>query len=368
MTTTEETTAGTTNPGLSPSEGRPDSGAAAAFVGELYAAHGRTVLGLCRLLLRDPVEAEDATQQTYVSAQRALVGGAVPREPAAWLAAIARNECRARIRARMREPLALPEIPSDVPDPLASAIRTADLDELWTALSALPRRQRKAFLLRELGGLSYEELGVALGVTRPAVESLLFRARQQLRVALMALNAALVPVSLREQLTRFLPLGSPTGGAPFAAKVAVVTAGLGLGAAGAVELPKHHRHHVRSQQPAVAPVSFQPAARTPALAVARSEGQQQNGHGGSSAKGRGRDEAEPETEHRGRDAPEPADPEHEADPEAQLLEQEHSVPPPAAEEESHQADDGHGGSGDSGSGGRGDSGSDSGLSSGSGDD
>src|SRR5213078_170592 len=111
-----------------PSEGRPDSGAAAAFVGELYAAHGRTVLGLCRLLLRDPVEAEDATQQTYVSAQRALVGGAVPREP-----------------------LALPEIPSDVPDPLASAIRTADLDELWTALSALPRRQRKAFLLRELG-------------------------------------------------------------------------------------------------------------------------------------------------------------------------------------------------------------------------
>ena len=252
-TVTEGTTAETTNPRLALREGRPDHGAAAAFVGELYAQHGATVLGLCRLLLRDAVEAEDATQQVFVSAQRALLGGAVAREPAAWLVAIARNECRSRIRARMREPLALPGLPADIPDPLASAIHNADLDALWTALSELPRRQRNVFLLRELGGLSYGELGTALGVTRPAVESLLFRARQHLRNVLAAANAAFVPVALREQLVRLLPLGTPGGGASFGAKVAAVTVGVGLGAAGAVELPEHHSRH-STRTPSVAPV------------------------------------------------------------------------------------------------------------------
>ena len=101
--------------------------AAGTYVGELFAEHGRMVLGLCRLLLRDPVEAEDAAQQVFVSAHHALLRGSVPRDSAAWMAAIARNECRSRIRACMGEPLELPELASDLPDPLASAIRAADL-------------------------------------------------------------------------------------------------------------------------------------------------------------------------------------------------------------------------------------------------
>jgi DNA-directed RNA polymerase specialized sigma24 family protein len=65
------------------------------------------VLGLCRVLLRDSYEAEDAAQQTFVNAYRALVAGTTVRDDAAWLATIARNECRARIVRRMREPLTL---------------------------------------------------------------------------------------------------------------------------------------------------------------------------------------------------------------------------------------------------------------------
>ena len=59
------------------------------------------VLGLCRLLLRNPVEAEDAAQQVFLSAHQAILRGSAPRDEAAWVVAIARNECRARIRARM---------------------------------------------------------------------------------------------------------------------------------------------------------------------------------------------------------------------------------------------------------------------------
>ncbi|HJX46566.1 MAG TPA: sigma-70 family RNA polymerase sigma factor, partial [Gaiellaceae bacterium] len=84
-------------------DGRPDHGAAAARTEELYRDHGRLVGGLCRALLRDRAEAEDATQQVFLAAHRSLLNGTSPREPAAWLATIARNECWARGRARMRE-------------------------------------------------------------------------------------------------------------------------------------------------------------------------------------------------------------------------------------------------------------------------
>jgi RNA polymerase sigma factor (sigma-70 family) len=157
----------------------------------MFAEHGPMVLGLSRLLLRDPVEAEDAAQQVFLSAHQAVLRGSLPRDPPPWLAAITRNECRARVRARMREPLALPELPSDLPDPLAAAIRAADLQAVWAALAALPRRQRRALVLRELGGLTYYELGCALGVSHSAVESLLFRARQQVRALAAGANARL---------------------------------------------------------------------------------------------------------------------------------------------------------------------------------
>jgi RNA polymerase sigma factor (sigma-70 family) len=214
------------------------------------------ILGLCRFLLRDATEAEDATQQVFLSAQRAVLAGVMPRDPAAWLATIARNECRARIRVRMREPLALPDVPADLADPLATAIRTADLELLWSALAELPRRQRNAFLLRELGGLSYAELGAALGVTRPAVESLLFRARRQLRDAITILGTAVAP------FVRFV--SGFGGGTP--AKVAAVAVGAGIGAVGVVELPAHHagRAHRAPPQIQVVAQSHKAVAVAPA--------------------------------------------------------------------------------------------------------
>jgi Sigma-70, region 4 len=145
----------------------------------------------------------------------------VPREPAAWLATIARNECRVRVRTRMREPLPAEEIEtaSAASDPLNEAIRRADLAALWTAIQALPPQQRDALVLRELGGLSYDELAAALTVSGAAVESLLFRARRRLRRTLRAAAASLTGLSWLESLAG--------GSAPVAVKVAV----LGVGAA-----------------------------------------------------------------------------------------------------------------------------------------
>jgi len=166
------------------------------------------VLGLCRVLLRHSQEAEDAVQQTFLSAYRSLLNGVEPRHPAAWLATIARNECWSRVEQRMREPLgdAQAEPESTLPDPVAAAAAKADLSEVWRAIGDLPRRQRQALLLREFSGLSYGELADALAISEPAVESLLFRARRDLRLRLKPAYrsvASLAPLSeIRDALAR----------------------------------------------------------------------------------------------------------------------------------------------------------------------
>lgn len=232
--------------------------------------------GLCRLLLRDPAEAEDATQQAFLSAYRALLRGTEPDDPAAWVATIARNDCRARIRRRMRTPLVSADFA--VPEAVDQAIDRLDMDALWTAIADLPRRQRKAFLLREVGGLSYDELALVLGVTGPAVESLLVRARSRLRSALASL------ASVAPTLDRLTSWQEPS-------KVAAAGVGISLVAGGSVvALPRgeggparrdaqpirvvHHAHQAPREidrrpvaEPHVAPVrtaAVAPvAARTP---------------------------------------------------------------------------------------------------------
>ena len=270
---------------------------------ELYEQYGRTVGGLCRALLRDRAEAEDATQQVFLSAHRALLSGSDPREPAAWLATIARNECWARISARMREPLPTKdvEVESALPDPLAEAIRRADLAALWRAIRELPSQQREALLLREFGGLSYDELAVALAVSTPAVESLLFRARRGVRTRLRTAYAALSGVSWIDALLRLV------SGSGAAAPIAVKAVALGVGTAaitsGAVVAPNvmrsHHIvrapavHHVVAVVPSPPPVTVsKPPARdsasgeqgdsqSQATTVAQSEGDSsQSGTGG----------------------------------------------------------------------------------------
>src|SRR3954452_12704272 len=223
------------------SHGGRSEGAAAALSERLYARHQSLVLGLCRGLLRDPVEAEDAAQQTFLSAHRALLNGAEPREPAAWLATIARNECWARTSARMREPLpsdAMHEV-ATTSDPVQEAIRRADLHALWLAIKQLPRQQRDALLLREFGGLRYDELAVALAVSEPSVESLLFRARTRLRTQLKAAYASLSGLSL-ESLARLLA----GGGAPaLATKAVALTVGAAAVTSSAVVAPKMFENH-----------------------------------------------------------------------------------------------------------------------------
>ena len=193
-------------------------------VEELYTAHARLIRSVCRSMLRDRNEADDAVQQTFLSAQRALANGSSPHEPAAWLATIARNECLARVRERMREPLPVEAEPTEFgADAYSAAVSRYEVATLREALADLPRAQREAILLRELRGLSYDEVARALSVTTGAVESLIFRARRTLQVRLGEVLPAFSPVAFLGRL-----LGS--GGGDVAAPVVKVAA-IGVGAA-----------------------------------------------------------------------------------------------------------------------------------------
>jgi RNA polymerase sigma-70 factor, ECF subfamily len=252
-----------------PARGRPDPGAAGALLARLFEEHGRTVYGLCRLLLRDADEAEDAAQQTFLSAYRAVGSGVVPRDGGAWLATIARNECRNRVRTRMREPLVLEAQFLATTESLDDAFaRSEQIAELKAALLDLPEKQREAVLLRDVYGLGYREIAAALGATRPSVEALLFRARRRLQGRLRPLRdaaaALLVPPPLRDALAEAIPGFATGGGGAAAGAAAGVTAAklaaatLLVGGAGttvAVVGSSERRHYVPKPPAAVATVA-----------------------------------------------------------------------------------------------------------------
>ena len=166
------------------------------------------VYGICRAMLRDAHEAEDATQQAFLSAHRALLGGARVRDEGGWLATIARNECRARIATGMRRPLSLGDEDLErIADPADEVQRREHAEALRIALADLPERQREAVVLRDLYGLRYGEVATALGLSRAATETLLFRARRAMRQRLrpVVTTALVVPLAVQEGLAQALP-------------------------------------------------------------------------------------------------------------------------------------------------------------------
>lgn len=241
---------------------RPSPGAAGAQLGELYADHSRLVYGICRMLLRDPDEAEDATQHVFLSAYKNLLTGTQVRDPAAWLGTIARNACRRRATARMREPLAVDDqitLVSPAADEQASG--REQTAALYAELAALPEKQREAVVLRDLYGLRYDEVAKALGTSRPAVEALLFRGRRRLQHRLrpgVAAGVLVVPLAVQESIAYAVPgfasTAVPAGavaaaaGVPLLAKLAAAGAAVGL--AGSAGIVTERSLHDRPTPPA----------------------------------------------------------------------------------------------------------------------
>jgi RNA polymerase sigma-70 factor, ECF subfamily len=273
----------------------------------LYREHGAAIAAFCRSLLRDRAEAEDAAQQVFLSAHRALLNGAAPREPLAWLVAVARHECYARFRERAVAPLpsgALPE--GATPDASVHALRAGELARVWDEVARMPAAQREAFLLREIRGLSYGQLADELSLSRPSVRSLLLRARTRLRNRLGDVATALGGVPWVQALLRLALGGDATSTVPVATKAVVVGLGAAAIAGGAtvprvddhaprpVRQPPAHHHRAAAPAPRAAPphraVVHAPSTATVALTTPRHDGSRDSGSGSSGSRDGGGDD------------------------------------------------------------------------------
>jgi RNA polymerase sigma factor (sigma-70 family) len=162
----------------------------------IFDRHHRAILSFCRHMLGSADEAEDAVQQTFVSAYDAMRSDARELKLKAWLYAIARNKCLSMLRARRERPSQLDDVPTAG---LADEVQQrADLRDLLRDMRDLPEDQRAALVLSELGDLSHAEIGTVVGCDPLKVKSLVFQARSSL---IDNRNARDTPcLEIREQL------------------------------------------------------------------------------------------------------------------------------------------------------------------------
>src|SRR5438105_868872 len=170
----------------------------------LYRRHVRDVYHYALAVLRNPSDAEDVTQTTFLNAFRAYGRGERPQAAQNWLIAIAHNVCRQRFRQSLRRPHEV-SFDDDVADRVVDD-EIPSAHDIRQALGHLAFNQRAALVMRELEGRSYVEIAEILGLSVSAVETLLFRARRALREQLEgALTCDQAELAISRQLDGRLP-------------------------------------------------------------------------------------------------------------------------------------------------------------------
>lgn len=154
----------------------------------LMAAHRSAVFRVVRGHVGNDADALDVTQESFVAAFLALRRYDPARSFRAWVLRIALNKCRdwARRRAVRRFlSLALPmehalAVADTAQEPEAALASRREVDRIHAALAALPDTLKEPMLLCAIEGLAQDEAAAILGISRKAVETRIYRARQKL--------------------------------------------------------------------------------------------------------------------------------------------------------------------------------------------
>lgn len=125
------------------------------------AAHGRTVLRVCRALVGTQ-DADDAWSETFIAALRAYPDLPPGSNVEAWLVTIAQRKAIDILRKRARDPVPVDQLP-DTASQLGIADRADEYRDLWAALATLPLVQRQAVVWHHLIGLPYKEVAEKIG-------------------------------------------------------------------------------------------------------------------------------------------------------------------------------------------------------------
>jgi RNA polymerase sigma-70 factor, ECF subfamily len=138
-------------------------------------------------MVNDRALAEDLTQDVFLRVYQGLPGFSLRARFTTWLFQVAKNRVLDELRARERKPQSVMPVedmpPLDVVDdsPLE---RIEAMDAVWRAVGALNPDLRMALLLRDVVGLSYNEIGDALEITLATVKWRIYKAREEVQLAL----------------------------------------------------------------------------------------------------------------------------------------------------------------------------------------
>jgi RNA polymerase sigma factor (sigma-70 family) len=156
--------------------------------------HGATLYRYCRSIVRHDQDAQDVVQTTMVQAFASLRKTPLEAPLKPWLFRIAHNESISLLRRR--RPTDDLDAQYDVASaPIEGQVEDRErLTHLVSDLQELPERQRSALVMRELSGLSHDEIAVALGVTVSQTKQAIFEARRGLEAAAVGRDMKCEPV------------------------------------------------------------------------------------------------------------------------------------------------------------------------------
>ena len=137
-------------------------------------------------LTGDKVLAEDLTQEVFLRVFQGLPRFSLRCKFTTWLFQVTKNRVLDELRAKERRPVApanLDDMPQlEVVDQPVERVET--IDALWRAIEALPVDLKMALLLRDVVGLSYNEIADSLEITLATVKWRIFKAREDVQIAL----------------------------------------------------------------------------------------------------------------------------------------------------------------------------------------
>jgi len=137
-------------------------------------------------LTSDKIFAEDLTQEVFLRVFQGLPRFSLRCKFTTWLFQVTKNRVLDELRAKERRPIApvnLDDIPPlEVVDQPVERVET--IDALWRAIESLPVDLKMALLLRDVVGLSYNEIADSLEITLATVKWRIFKAREDVQIAL----------------------------------------------------------------------------------------------------------------------------------------------------------------------------------------
>ncbi len=155
---------------------------------QLVKQFSRPVLNTCLYLLQNKEEAEDTTQEIFLTVYQSIHFFKGESKLSTWIYRIAINKCQELIRYKKRKKRfgihisilnPIVSIKTDAPDEVLHKDERRTI--FLKALSLLPENQQIAYTLHNMEDLSYQEIAESMEMSLSAVESLIFRAKQNLK-------------------------------------------------------------------------------------------------------------------------------------------------------------------------------------------